>query len=391
MALVYSCHGRWKSLAPGAEKGGVERAAEWDQVFDRSSGWTGADVAASFVVPGNRALWVFGDTWVGEVEDGRHAGAALVNNSIAVHAFDPARPGEAPAPEAVSFLWGPENDSGQPTAWVRPDTEPDTTWYWPTGGGAVFPGPAGDERLALFLALMAKKPGDASVWGFQVQGSDVAIVENAADPASAWQPDVYALPRVIEQGDGESVPVEWGVAALFIPGRDGAFGYVFIYATEMESGKQRDLILARTKPENFEDFSAWEFYGDGGYRPTPARAEAVVKNVASELSVDRIEEGGGSYVMVMSEPMLGDGILARTASAPEGPWSAPVTAYETPGVSGSKTLFSYAAKGHAPLSPPGTLLVSYVVNTNDFSELATNASIYRPRFILVPLSLIGIE
>mgnify|MGYP000612110995 CR=1 FL=1 len=47
--------------------------------------------------------------------------------------------------------------------------------------------------------------------------------------------------------------------------------------------------------------------------------------------------------------------------------------------------FTYAAKGHPHLSAPGELLISYIVNSHDFTELVSNSSIYRPQFISVNL------
>ncbi len=69
-----------------------------------------------------------------------------------------------------------------------------------------------------------------------------------------------------------------------------------------------------------------------------------------------------------------------------GPWSAAKPIYQVPNIDAKKKHFTYAAKAHPELSRPGELLVSYVVNSFDFGESATNAAIYRPRFVRVPVS-----
>lgn len=386
--LACSC-GLFKS-APGGRESAVSE--KWDRAFARESGWTGGDVAASFMIPGGRVLWVFGDSFVGEVEDGRRVRSTLVNNSIAVHAHDPGRPGEAPAPGAVRFYRGPDDDSGKPTAWVRPRTRAGpaeaAAWYWPTGGGAVLSGPDGDFRLALFLILLEKKLGEDSLWAFEVAGNALAMVDNVEDPADRWRARVIEMPfRETGGADDVSGPeIEWGLAAF---PADGAPGLVYVYGTETADAGRRDLVLARAPTVKIEDFDAWEFYAGGvKWSETISDAKPIVEDAASELSVDRISGrcGGVHYVMVYSEPVFGDRILVRVSASPEGPWSAAAPIYRVLEVQSNDTFFTYAAKAHAGLSEPGTLLISYVVNSHDFFELVNNASIYRPRFITVSLS-----
>jgi len=398
LLLAGACR-RFASSGPQAE---IAACPQWDKVFMRTSGWTGADVGASFFVLGPRVLWVFGDTWVGEVEANRHVRATLVNNSIAVHPYSPGEPGKAPSPEEVNFYWGPE-EGGKPTAWLRPaPAEGGTeapTWYWPTGGGVVFPGPYGTWRLALFLIQLEKGPGPESVWAFQCMGSAVAVIDNIGGEVAEWKVRILALPHRIESG-GPAVPsggeVDWGVAAVLkpSPSPDVPADEVYIYGVESGATSPRKLILARVKAPRFEDLAAWEFFaGDGQWSSSMSRAAIVVNEVASELSVEPVPDAKGTmhYVMVYSEPPLGARIFVRTAMQLEGPWSRPDPIYTVPDIEGSETLFAYAAKGHAGISEPQTLLVSYIVNTHDFTQLATDASIYRPRFIRVPLTALGIQ
>ena len=92
-----------------------------------------------------------------------------------------------------------------------------------------------------------------------------------------------------------------------------------------------------------------------------------------------------SCIMVHSEAPLGSKIFVRTAPAPVGPWSEPRVVYKAPEPERDKSYFAYAAKGHLSLSPPGELLISYVVNSHDFNKMFNDASIYRPRFVHVKL------
>jgi hypothetical protein len=95
--------------------------------------------------------------------------------------------------------------------------------------------------------------------------------------------------------------------------------------------------------------------------------------------------------MVHSEPFLGRRIFVRTASRPEGPWSKPMPVYRVPEVDRNRAYFTYAAKGHVQLSRSGQLLISYVVNSHDFGAMCKDAAIYRPRFISIPTSGLGVK
>jgi hypothetical protein len=107
-------------------------------------------------------------------------------------------------------------------------------------------------------------------------------------------------------------------------------------------------------------------------------------HLSSEFSVTPLPDG--RFLMVFSyDDAFGNTIRARYANTPIGPWSAPITLYTMPEADLTPNTFVYGAKAHPALSRPGELLISYHVNSFEFSELYQNADIYRPRFITVPL------
>src|ERR1043166_3594179 len=71
----------------------VEAAPEWTKLFERTSGWFGADGIFSIPLSGvdknnnegnDSTLLIFSDTYIGEVKDGKPlAGNTMVNNTIA--------------------------------------------------------------------------------------------------------------------------------------------------------------------------------------------------------------------------------------------------------------------------------------------------------------------
>jgi len=58
------------------------------------------------------------------------------------------------------------------------------------------------------------------------------------------------------------------------------------------------------------------------------------------------------------------------ARRPEGPWSGAKPVYAVPGLDLDRDYFTYAAKGHLHLSRQDELLVTYVINANNFWEMA---------------------
>src|SRR5262249_48210934 len=86
-------------MASGAEIPLVEAVPDpaWDAVFDRADGWIGGDAIYSTPLPQGDVLWLFADTFLGQVRDGRRQpGVRMVNNTLARHAIPPV--GQAPKP-----------------------------------------------------------------------------------------------------------------------------------------------------------------------------------------------------------------------------------------------------------------------------------------------------
>ncbi len=93
LALAFASRDRARCSAEDARPiTQVTPDSEWNAVFDRADGWTGADAAGSVDLGDGRTVWLFGDTWIGKIRDGKRLpGARMVNNSIAVHPTDRAR------------------------------------------------------------------------------------------------------------------------------------------------------------------------------------------------------------------------------------------------------------------------------------------------------------
>jgi len=366
---VWLCCAAWLAMAGcGFPHGGGEANPSWaisvaedyDRLFTREDGWTGGDVATSIPLRDGRILWLFGDTWIGKVRNGRHTDSSMVHSSVAI------QQGLDAASAGLEFSWGEKE--GKADDFIGPADGRGELWF--THGGIET-----ERALYLFMSHIVKRPGDDSIWNFQADGIVMAKITNASEVPSRWH--------------AEQIKVPW---AEFGPQNERAFGMpllregrtVYLYGLEMDKASHdRYLLAGRAKIDSLEDFSTWEFYTDGAWQRDFRKASRLCNHIGAELSVSCLRSFR-RYVLVYTENGLSDKIMLRWAASPVGPWSAAQTIYRTPEMSWDSSYFCYAAKGHAELSrQEDELIVSYVCNANDFWKMAGDARIYRPKFVRV--------
>ncbi|MFT5300848.1 MAG: hypothetical protein ACI87E_000803 [Mariniblastus sp.] len=380
----------------------------WDKLFTTRQGWTGGDGGGTVDLGNGRVLWMFADSFVGGVADGKHSpGSHMINNAFAVQSVNNR---SEPKLKEFDFSWGPLGTDRKPTAWLVPDpfvmsparkikpfSKPHG-WFWPAGGGCVVE-EKGKRRLFVFMFHMGAT-GETGVWGFENIGGAMAVIEDHSRPIGQWKVRQIDLPftkdALREQGQADVEPAlletNWGLSCVGASesGQHPESAYLYVYGDQHSKYKDRELLVARVRPGEIEDFGRWEFFsGTHGWVRDVEQVEPIATKIGAEFSIEKVTfQGQEKYVMVHSHHLLGTKIFIRTADAPEGPWTKPRAVYEVPDVKKSKNYFTYAARGHAMVSPEGQLLITYIVNSNDFWEMAADASIYRPRCITVPLELI---
>ena len=163
--------------------------------------------------------------------------------------------------------------------------------------------------------------------------------------------------------------------------------YLYIYGTDEDvrpGNRNRYLTVARIPTNDVADFSAWRYYADGQWEPDFPKASHLADHIASEYSVSFLPKLG-QYLLVYTDRGLSPKIQARTAQTPWGNWSAPTTIYQCPEMAKDKNVFCYAAKAHPEEGVGDAVVISYVANSYDFSQVIADASLYWPRFICVPL------
>lgn len=364
----------------------AERAEDWEALFDRDSGWTGADGIYAIQLNtqatdpnAKRILFVFSDTFIGDVlPDGSRApGATIVNNTMALLR------GTQPVEENIKFYWA-TNQTDFPVAAFRPQT-PDSemdNWYWLMDGVSI--------NGTFYLFALRMEVGDGGPFNFAVAGvvrisaelSETGPFPHRIRNLSTQEDAPLFLAGDETQGDfifGSSIMVNTKAAGSSAPD-----GYVYIYGTQNDSNNKK-LLAARVLPEDFADFSAWRFWNGGDWVTAIEESNPVagITFISSEQSVSPLPDG--RFAVVSQYFGLAPEIQIHIGSSPVGPFNEPVFVWVCPEAFEDPDIFCYNAKAQPALSSPGELLISYSVNTFDFFDLFADADIYRPRFIRVTL------
>ncbi|RJP72868.1 MAG: DUF4185 domain-containing protein [Candidatus Abyssobacteria bacterium SURF_17] len=365
----------------GWNKWVVERAQEWDQLFDRNSGWTGADGIYSIPLsgvdaPGSAAqtetLFVFGDTFIGDVgpTGQRLAGTTMVNNTTAF------LQGGAPNPANMDFFWG-ENSQGNPDAVFIPDT-PNTNpgdWYWLSDGISL------NGVVYLFASRMTE--GSGGVFNFAVDGvSLISFPANSPDPFNNYTQVDAPLYYVPTDGRGEIIFGNGIMANTVEAGAPAPDGYIYIYGHQNDPSNKK-LVVARVLPENFDNFSEWRYWNGTGWGPNIWRAAPLTDRISSEFSVSPLPDG--RFILVFQLDTLSRFVAIRIGASPVGPFGGFKKIWNCPEPDFDPDIYTYNAKAHPHLSQPNELLISYNVNSFAFGDHFTYADIYRPRFIRIRL------
>ena len=349
------------SAGAGSELTG-KAAAEWDALFQRETGWIGADGDYSIPLKGDTTLWLFSDTFVGKVKEGKRLDAVMINNSIALQR----------GTNAPEFFYGKTAD-GKPASFITPEHGSPRGYFWLAHGIRT------DRGLYFFMQRVVTVQS-GTPFGFKVQDDWLAEVANPDAPPAQWRITQTQVPctEVLEKG-----ALIFGGAVL----REGEYVYVFggdSRPKAEKAGAQNGLVLARVPEKRLADFAQWRFLANGVWQEDYRKLTPLFPNVGSEFSVSWLP-GRKAYAAVYSEGIWGK-ILVRLAPGLTGPWGNPIQVFRCPEMDWPTKAFCYAAKAHPELvTAPDELLITYAANAWDFWDLFKNARLYWPRFVRVDL------
>lgn len=363
-------------------------APEWTALFNRREGWTGADGVYSIPMSGDerpgsgtssRTLIFFSDTFVGTVRpNGSRIDTTLVNNSNAVLT--------GAQPDPLNLTFNLRDKAGSPTALVTPNPlRYEGQWFWPMDGVLV-----GGRICAYGLRIVSAPtpPFAFATAGVSLLTADATDSAPFAGPYRQKDMPLFVQP----QADGSAREAYFGLAVMPLTVQSGALspdGYLYVYGAR--SGTYRkSLVVARVAPEQIEAGAAYRFWNGSDWVPHIGAAVNLTLGVSAEFSVQPLEDG--RFLLVHMTDLLGSTVAVRYGASPVGPWGEDIPIWDCPEATLTPNTYVYGAKAHPHLSTPGSLLISYHVNTFDFAEnfRAGGSDIYRPRFITVPLAQVGL-
>lgn len=330
---------------------GSTLAVETDSVFHKQfrqeiGGWIAADATYSIFLPDGRTLWLFGDTFIGEVDENNAIipGSKFIRNSAVIQDGD----------LLETLFTGSRSD---PSDFI-PSAHPDSTWYWPDQGVVD------DDTLRIFLAKFRKKPDAPAGFNFEHAGNDIANF--------TW-PDIEFI-NVVPVNSHPVNQVYYGNRVL----EDS--GYLYIYGRRYDDPEWNIPYPHVARVDKGDLMSQqWEYYDGLAWSNDPQATKRINDfQVSQQYSVSKYK---GKYILLTQNIWLLPEIYTFTSDSPVGPWASKRLIYTTPET--EQDMFTYNAYAHPQFDEDANMLVSY--NTNgDFWSIFNNVELYRPRFIRVP-------
>ena len=356
-------------------------APEWAEMLRHNAGWIGADGIYCTNINGidkpgqmnatSETMFWFSDCILGNIDtkvDTLKGNWQMMNNSVGY------MQGAKPDANKIHFYWR-KDSAGNPLSMFYPTTANSKPgyYYW-LGDG--FMNHAKDSTLYIFAYLIRNVPG--SIFPFEDLGVNVIAIPKHSKPPYEKQYQ-FETPLFFKNEKGKTV---FGIAIL--PNTVGAGapkpdGFIYVYGVR---GENKELLVARVKDNEFENFSAWRYWDGFSWNEDKTKCAALMDNVSNEMSVSFMADG---RVIAAYQLKTERSIVAVSAGqTPWGPFQPAKKVWETPEAYDDLDFYTYNAKAHPNLSQPGELLISYNVNSFDFlDDIVKHPYHLRPRFIRV--------
>lgn len=357
LAILSSCNNSSTSTAS------VDTTVEMDTVFcDRllpelGGGVTGADGAISIDLKDGRSMFMWGDSFFGDVvNDVRQNPTKFMMGNVFTTIDDNETKNyyQGTAIDPRSYIDSEKRDDGVPT------------WYWP-GHGCVR-----DGILYLFMSHFHKE-GDGS-FGFEYDKCDYFTL----DVKTMKILNKINFPAANENG------VHYGHAVL----DDG--DYVYVYGTLSDNSKfTADVHVARCKVNTTDrtlvDFEYWDGTAWQKDAKKTQKIAGITQAVSEQFNVVKLHD---KYVLVTQDRYKDPkNIYSFVSDKPEGGFGNEklIFTVNEPNFE-EDDMMTYNTMVHPQYIKNDKVLMCYNVNTHDLEKVFEKASLYRPRFFWMPIS-----
>lgn len=357
IALLTSCSSKKET---DSTSNTVDLTIEMDSVFcDKllpytGGNVTGADGAISIDLKDGRSMFMWGDSFFGDVVDDvrQEPIAFMMGNVFTV------------IDENYNIKNYYQGTQQEPRSYIEPEKGKVPNWYWP-GHGFVK-----DGILYLFMSQFHKE-GDGS-FGFEYDKCDYFTL----DAKTLKVLSKNNFPAATLNG------VHYGHAVL----EDG--DYIYIYGTISDNKAfSADVHVARAKLEN-KELTGFEYWNGTEWDANPKntkKLEGTNHPVAEQFNVVKLHD---KYVLVAQDRYTMKDIYSYASDSPTGPFENEklILTVDEPNYE-SDQMMTYNTMVHPQYIKDDKVLMCYNVNTHDLDKVAVKASVYRPRFFWVPISL----
>ncbi len=339
--------------------------------FPYEEGWLGGDAAYSVPLRGGeRSLWLFGDSFVGDAQATARDGSSLIHNSIAISQCD------SHGGWQVDYFWN-HDAKGQARDFFS-SSEPGA-YYWPFDGVLI--------HEVLYVGLLVVQPSDPQPplgLPFVLSGMKIARISNWQEGPRNWQVEVSNL---------SSNPSIFPASAMTV-----VEDYLYLFSFRATDNKRGLARIAVAKLEaNFQqlepDLEQLGRNGDWESGLSVAGSAVLMEDAATEMSVNYhpdLERWVAVYSTVPTAPSEDAGrVYMRAAESVKGPWTQPVELYD-PNEAESPESFCYAGKEHAQFAMRDSFLITYVCNLlpasgeaslSTLTRLVKRLDLYRPEVV----------
>ncbi|MFJ3669250.1 DUF4185 domain-containing protein [Streptomyces sp. NPDC090106] len=335
----------------------------------RADDWTGGDGTHSVRLPDGRVLWLFSDTYLGQV----YAPPNPVGES---HAW---RDTTAPLVRNSAVVMRDGRLESTLSAPLFADPGPDR-WRWPVAARVEPRSPGSSERVVRVLLWV--RTAAAAPWIFGTP--------TATEVATLSLPDlrVESVRTVFDQSlvPDPSRRVLFGTTLL------ASGGWTYVFGGDDGQAVSRPVssaYVARVPRGRLAEAGAWQYWNGSTWssaqHPAPVLGDGK-RGVGSAFSV--VREGGTYVLFTMAAGTEGlTTVTSYWACSPTGPWYGPAKDFR-PGLPEGQVA-AYNPQAHPELGRGARLVLSYDVNWLDPSAAAErlnrNVSLYRPRFVTLRL------
>ncbi len=304
------------------------------------------DATISLLQPDGKTVWLFGDTFIGQKTGDfsiSPVNSRLINNSAII--------------EDNGLLSAYYNGTmSSPSSLIPADGE---SYFWPEH--AIIE----NDTIKIFALRVTHQNNETPGFDFRIGTTRIANFK---------YPEMEYIGSTNIQSVTDTT-MRFGACVL----RSGNYTYIFGVKDTTSGGMTWPLpYLARCKESINEP---WEFYAGNGLWTLRCEDSKPVGDVVSESFY--VYEKDKKYYLIMHEIWTVGELYILEADSITGPWNRATsggkeTLFAT--ITPQANLFSYNLFAHPQFQLDGKILISFNVNTTNFSSIYSDTRNYRARF-----------